>query len=163
MKTLIAGAILLAACGSPIATAEAAPLPARPVPFGAPAPLEPPPAQDLPSPEQLSGILTDLTDPAVPEQVKNGLVQGGFDKREDHRLRHALDVAERRGELPLTFTVADIASPAPNDATADVTVTGPRLGAPITKTVSFTNQNGWLVSYDSAAELVEEVTGRPER
>ena len=139
--------------------ASAQPVVPQQAPFG----QDPPPAADVPSAEQISGILTDLTDPAVPEQVKNGLVQGGFDRAEDHRLRHALNVAEHRGELPLSFQAANIASPSPGTATADVTVTGPRLAAPITKTLSFTNQNGWIVSYDSAAELVEEITGRPER
>ncbi len=161
VRVFVTGIAALAMAGG---IATAAPAPAQePTVFGVPAPLDPAPAPALPTAQQLGGILTDLTDPAVPEQVKSGLVQGGLDHAEDHRLRHALDVAEHRGELPLTFQVAGIASPAPGTATADVTVTGPRLGAPITKTVSFVDQNGWIVSYDSAAELVEEITGRPER
>jgi len=165
VRVFVTGMAVLAAIGAGgIATAAAAPSGAQePTVFGVPAPLDPPPAPALPSAQQLSGILTDLTDPAVPEQVKNGLVEGGFDHAEDHRLRHALDKAEHRGELPLSFQVAGITSPAPGAVDADVTATGPRLGAPITKTVSFVDQNGWIVSYDSAAELVEEITGRPER
>lgn len=129
----------------------------QPVVFDVPLPRDPAPAPAaLPTAEELTGILENLADPAAPYKDKTILVQGGINAQEGHRLDHLLRHAQHNGELPLTFTVANIAPAGADSASADVTVAGPKLPAPVTKNVTFANQNGWMVSYESAQELLEE-------
>ncbi len=118
--------------------------------FGAP--LAPAPA-DLPTPGQLTGVLSNLADPAVPFADKAGLVEGGIGPAEASVADHKLHKAERKGQLPLSFSVANIEPTGPGAATADVTVSGPKL-APRTINVAFVNQDGWKVSLASATQLL---------
>lgn len=74
----------------------------------------------------------------------------------DHQLRR---LGHHHG-LPLIFTASDIASTGPDTVSADITATGPTLPAPITKPVTFTDQNGWMLSQNGADELMEEIVGR---
>ncbi|MGV0624797.1 hypothetical protein [Mycolicibacter minnesotensis] len=159
-KLLTVGVGVAAAIAVPGVAAAEVPSPAPLTVFHAPHPQDPPPAPDLPAAEQLTGILDNLVDPRVSDQVKSGLVAGGLQRHQADVLDHQLRRLGRHGGLPLTFTAADITSTGPSTVSADVTVTGPTLAAPITKPVTFTDQNGWLLSQNSADELMEEVVGR---
>lgn len=151
---------LAAAIAMPgVAVAETAGQPPLPV-FHAPHPQDPPPAVTLPGAEQLTGILDNLVDPQVPAEVKSGLVAGGLQHHQADVLDHQLRRLGRHGGLPLTFTAANITSTGPETASADITVTGPALPSPVTKPVTFTDQNGWMLSQNGADELMEEVIGR---
>lgn len=169
-KILAAGIAAVAATGAASLAAltttpgDAAPDRVQPAVFDVPLPREPAPSPPAPAPaalptaEELTGILDNLVDPAAPYQDKNILVQGGITPQQGHMLDHQLRHAEHNGELPLTFSVANIAPADAGDASADVTVAGPKLPAPITKNITFANQNGWMLSYESVQGLVEEAT-----
>lgn len=132
---------------------------------GAPLPQDPPPpsptpAQNLPTTEQLTSILTNLSDPGVSYHTKDGLVEGGIGSGEGHVMDHELRKAYRNGELPLSFVVSDIQENGPTTATADVAISGPKLPAPVTKNLMFVNQpTGWVLSSPSATQLVQAVSG----
>lgn len=142
----------------------------RPVAVSAPLPLDPPPApspipapnpqaaQTLPTADQLTNILVNLSDPGVSYTDKTGLVEGGIGSSEGHLVDHELRKAARDGDLPLSFNVANITAAGPNTASAEVTISGPKIPAPVTKTVTFVNQGGWMLSRDSAVALVQEAT-----
>ncbi|MBS9535788.1 hypothetical protein KIH27_19565 [Mycobacterium sp. M1] len=159
MRLLVtaAAAALAAVCGAAVGTPG--PVQIRPVVFTVPLPLDPaPPAQDLPTVDQVSRILTDLADPGVPDKVKNPLVQGGVNSGERRAFtRDRLDKAARHGELPLSFAVGNIWSVGPGTAAAQVTVSGPKLAAPEPKVFTFIDQGHWMLSSDSAAALIETV------
>jgi len=125
---------------------------------GAPLPQDPPPAQNLPTADQLTSILTNLADPGVSYTNKTGLVEGGISSGEGHLVDHELRKAYRDGELPLSFNVSNIQPAGSNAASADVAISGPKLSAPVTKNVTFINQGGWVLSHDSATELVQAAT-----
>lgn len=144
-------AAMIGAAG--VATAEPAPAPAIDQPLD-------PAAAALPAPAQLTGILDDLVDPQVPDEVKSRLVAGGLQHHQTAVLDHRLREMGRRGGLPVTFTATDITAAGPNTVTSVVTAVAPKLPSPITRTVTFTNENGWLVSQDGADELIEEIVGR---
>jgi hypothetical protein len=130
----------------------------QPVAVGAPLPQDPPPGANVPTPDQLTGLLNSLADPGVSYTTKTGLVQGGIDSGEGHLFDHELRKAYRDGEFPLSFNVANIQPSGPTAATADVTVSGPKLPAPVTKNLTFINQGGWALSQDSAAQLLQAAT-----
>lgn len=132
--------------------------------IGAPLPLDPtptsPPAQPLPTAEQLTGILNNLSDPGVSYHTKDGLVEGGIGSGEGHVMDHELRKAYRNGELPLSFVVSNIEDNGPTTATADVAISGPKLPSPVTKNLMFVNQpTGWVLSSPSATSLVQAVSG----
>lgn len=131
----------------------------QPTVFYAPHPQDPP-AANLPSAEQLTGILDNLVDPRVSDEVKSGLVAGGLQRHQADVLDHQLRRLGHHGGLPLTFAANDIAATGPGTISADITATGPTLPAPITKPVAFTDQNGWMLSQNGADELMEEIVGR---
>lgn len=163
-KPLIVGVLSICVIGAG-GTAATAPATAdvASIAAGVPRPLDPPPpapAPALPTAEELTGILNNLADPEVSDEVKSGLVAGGMDRHRANVLNARLRKTGHEGGLPLTFTVADITSTGPDTVTGDVTVTGPKLAAPISRTATFTNQGGWLLSQDSADDLVEEIVGR---
>ncbi|OBK97709.1 hypothetical protein A5645_00285, partial [Mycobacterium asiaticum] len=149
--------------GSPSASAtQALGLPVRPprVQRSPPAPAPPAPAEQLPTADQLTGLLTNLADPGVSYRTKEGLVEGGIGSGEGHVVDHELRKAYRNGELPLSFAVSNIAPAGPNRASADVAVSGPKLPAPVTKNLTFVNQGGWMLSADSESALVQAVSGQ---
>jgi hypothetical protein len=43
-------------------------------------------------------------------------------------------------------------------ASADVTVAGPNIPAPVTKSVTFVNQGGWMLSRDSAVAIMHDIS-----
>lgn len=129
---------------------------------GAPLPQDPQPAStlNLPTPDQLTGILNNLSNPGVSYRTKDGLVEGGIGSGEGHEMDHELRVAYRNGQLPLSFAVSNIQQNGPATVMSDVAVSGPKLPAPVTKPLMFVNQNGnWVLSSPSATMLVQAVAG----
>ena len=129
--------------------------------FGVPIPLDPPPAvppaEGVPTPDDLIGVLNGLADPGVPFASKSGLVEGGIGGLEAHAADKKLQKANQKGQLPLTFSVANITPTAPGAATADVTTSGPQM-APRTLNIGFVDQDGWKLSRSSAMSLLQTVS-----
>lgn len=117
------------------------------------------PAADIPTADQLTGLLNGLADPAVPFADKAGLLEGGIDPTYAAIADHKLAKAESKGQLPLAFGVANIEPAGPGEATADVTVSGPKL-APRTMNIGFVDQGGWRLSTESATELLRAASGK---
>jgi hypothetical protein len=131
-----------------------------PVSVGAPLPQDPAPspapAANVPSADQLTGVLNSLADPNVPFANKSNLVEGGIGGTEAHIADHELKKAAKNGDLPLAFNVANIQpGAAPGSATADVAVSGPKIPSPVTQNVTFVNQGSWMLSRASAMELLQ--------
>jgi hypothetical protein len=125
----------------------------QPVVFGAPLPQDP--AASMPTAGQLTGLLNSLADPSVPFANKSNLVEGGISGTEAHMADHQLKKAAKNGDLPLSFSVANIQPAASGSATADVAVSGPKITAPVTQNVTFINQGGWMLSRSSAMTLLQ--------
>ncbi|MCV7314900.1 hypothetical protein H7J77_05020 [Mycolicibacillus parakoreensis] len=165
--TGVTAVAVLGTAGLAATTVAESPAPAvHPVVFDTPLPLDPPPtpapapAADLPTAETLTGLLDNLVDPQTSDELKSDLVAGGLQRHQANVLDHKLRQAGRRGELPLTFTADNIQSTGENTVSSDVTVTGPKIPSPIEKNVTFVNENGWMLSQDTADELVEAIVGR---
>lgn len=128
---------------------------------GAPLPQDPPPVQpsagaNVPTSDQLTGVLNTLADPKVSFTSKSNLVQGGISGMEAHVADKKLQKAAKNGDLPLAFNVTNIQpAAAAGSATADVAVSGPKLPSPVTQNVTFVNQGGWVLSRASAMELLQ--------
>ena len=101
----------------------------QPVVFGVPMPLDP--AADVPSTDQLYGVLNGLADPGVPFRAKGYLVEGG------------IGVIEGR--------TADAMM---RNASANITASGPGM-APQTQNVTFVDQGGWKLSRASASQVLQ--------
>jgi hypothetical protein len=130
---------------------------------GAPQPLDPvlppPPGQDLPTPDQLSSLCTQATDPGVSYTTKTNLVENGITPDEGHLADHDLRKAYREGKFPETFNVTNIAPAGPNAAQADVAISGPKFAGPVTKHLFFVNQGGnWVLQHDAALALLQAAT-----
>jgi len=164
VKSIATGVAAVAAIGAAAAgvTSIASVTPTmpqvQPVAVGAPLPQDPPPGANVPTADQLTGLLNNLADPGVSYTTKTGLVQGGIDAGEGHLFDHELRKAYRDGEFPLSFNVSNIQPSGPNAATADVAVSGPKLPAPVTRNLTFVNQGDWTLSQDSAAQLLQAAT-----
>ena len=122
---------------------------------GAPLPQDPALAADVPTAGQLTGVLNSLADPSVSFSSKSNLVQGGIGGIEAHVADKKLQKAAKNGDLPLSFDVTNIQPAAAGSATADVAVSGPKLASPVTQSVTFVNQGGWVLSRASAMELLQ--------
>lgn len=130
---------------------------------GAPLPQDPPPpppgAPGLPTPEQLSTLCTQATDPGVNYRDKNNLVENGIPQNEGMVADHDLRKAYRNGNFPEQFNVTNIAPAGPNMAQADVAITGPKFAGPVNKHLVFVNQNGaWVLQHDAALALLQAAT-----
>lgn len=162
VKSLTTAVAAIAAIGAAAAGATSlesvAPPPAQvqPVVFGAPLPQDP--AANLPIPGELVAVLNGLQDPNVPFASKSNLVQGGVGGVEGHIADRQLQKAAANGQLPLSFTVSNIAPAGPDAASADVTATGPSL-PPTTQNITFVDQGGWKLSRGSAMALLQAFQG----
>jgi hypothetical protein len=160
VKSLATGVAAVAAIGAAAAgvTSIASGTPptpqVQPVVFGAPLPLQP--GADVPTAAQLITLLNSLQDPGVPFASKSDLVEGGVGPVESHIADKRLQKAAAKGDLPLSFNVANIAPAGPAAATADITASGPRL-APTTQNITFVDQGGWKLSRGSAMSLLQAV------
>lgn len=150
---IAAAVAAVAAAGVPVGVGSVA-TPVQPVVFAAPLPQAP--ADDVPSADQLVGVLAGLADPGVPFAQKSGLVEGGISPQEASMADHKMAKAERKGQLPLAFSVAGIQPAGPGAANADVTVSGPKL-APTVTNLSFVDQQGWKLSRASVLTLLQTV------
>jgi hypothetical protein len=129
--------------------------------IGAPLPQDPPPpasGTSVPTPDQLTGLLTSLADPNVPFTNKSNLVEGGISGTQAHMADHELKKAAKNGDLPLAFNVTSVQpGPTPGSATAQVGVSGPKLASPVSQNITFVNQGGWVLSRSSAMQLLQAV------
>ncbi|MGO9511647.1 MAG: hypothetical protein ACLPXZ_31570 [Mycobacterium sp.] len=156
IRSIATGFAAVAAIGAATAGVSAvgpAAYQVQPVVFGAPLPQDP--ATSMPTAGQLTGILNSLADPSVPFANKSNLVEGGISGTEAHMADHQLKKAAKNGDLPLSFSVANIQPAASGSATADVAVSGPKIAAPVTQNVTFINQGGWVLSRSSAMSLLQ--------
>jgi hypothetical protein len=159
MKTVAISVAALAVIGGAAAgLASVAPPLARVqlAAVGAPFAQDPPPAPGLPTPDQLSSLCNQATDPGVSYTTKNNLVENGISPDEGHVADHDLRKAYRNGNFPETFTVTNIAPAGPNAAQADVAIAGPKFAGPVTKHLAFVNQGGnWVLQHDAAIALIQ--------
>ncbi len=162
VKTIATSAAAVAAIGAAaagmtaIASGVAPTNQVVPLAGGAPLPQDPVPAANVPTADQLTGVLNSLADPNVPFANKTNLVEGGISGTEAHIADHEFKKAAQKGDLPLAFNVTNIQpGGAPGSATADVAVSGPKIPSPVTQNVTFVNQGGWVLSRASAMELIQ--------
>lgn len=159
MKSVVISAAALAVIGggaAGVAAAGPAAAQVQPAAVGAPLPQDPPPAPGLPTPEQLSNLCNQATDPGVSYTTKTNLVENGIAPDEGHVADHDLRKAYRNGNFPETFTVTNIAPAGPNAAQADVAIAGPKFAGPVTKHLAFVNQGGnWVLQHDAAIALIQ--------
>jgi hypothetical protein len=145
LKSLAIGAIAMGAAAAGATSAAAAP-----------PPQDPPPAPGLPTPEQLSNLCNQATDPGVSYTTKTNLVQNGIPPEEGHVADHDLRKAYRNGNFPETFAVTNIAPAGPDMAQADVAISGPKFAGPVEKHLAFVNQGGnWMLQHDAAIALIQ--------
>jgi hypothetical protein len=170
-KLLATGAAAVAAIGaaaaamtfaaSGVSSAHPAALPVQTVALGVPFAQDPPPppppgAPPLPSPDQLSSLCNQVTDPGVSYETKFGLVENGISGDEGHVADHDLRKAFRNGNFPEQFNVTNIQPVAPNAVSADVAITGPKFAGPVNKQLAFIDQGGtWVMQHDAAIALVQ--------
>jgi len=161
------GAVGAAAVGvTSVAFVPASPAQVQLAAFGAPLPQDPPPPPlppapgQLPTPDQLSSLCTQATDPGVSYTTKTNLVENGISPDEGHVADHDLRKAYRDGKFPETFAVTNIQPAGPNVAQADVAISGPKFAGPVTKHLAFVNQGGnWILQHDAAIALIQAATG----
>ena len=132
------------------------------VAVGAPLPQDPPPAVPAPAPganlptsDQLTGVLNSLADPSIPFANKSNLVEGGISGTQAHLADHEFKKAAEKGDLPLSFNIGNIQQGAPGSVTADVSISGPKIPDPVTQNITFINQDGWVLSRASAMQLIQ--------
>ena len=118
---------------------------------GAPLPLDP--AADMPTTDQLNGVLYGLADPSVPFASKSYLVEGGLGRLEARTADALMRNAVAKGQMPVSFAIAAITPVGPGAASATVTATGPSA-APISQNVTFVDQGGWKLSRTSASAVL---------
>jgi hypothetical protein len=139
--------VQLAAAGAPYGPA----LPQDPLPAA--------PGQSLPTPDQLSGLCNQVTDPGVSYTTKTNMVENGISPDEGHVADHDLRKAYRDGKFPETFNVTNIAPAGPTAAQADMAIKGPKFAGPVTKHLAFVDQGGnWVLQHDSAIALIQAAT-----
>ncbi|WP_152664734.1 hypothetical protein [Mycobacterium sp. UM_Kg27] len=128
---------------------------------GGPAPLEPAPAPPqpsgvpLPTTGEVSGMLTRLSDAGIGYKEKADLVENGITQHEGHGLDSELRKAYRDGELPYNFDVINVVQTGEGQGLANVTITGPKMPAPQTIPLQLVDQGRWVLSHDSAAQLMQ--------
>jgi hypothetical protein len=158
------GALGAAAIGvtSIAAVSAAGPAQVQLAAVGAPLPQDPPPAVPAPAPDanlptsdQLTGVLNSLADPSVPFANKSNLVEGGISGTQAHLADHEFKKAADKGDFPLSFTISNIVPGAAGSVTADVVVSGPRITTPATQNITFINQGSWVLSRASAMQLIQ--------
>lgn len=111
------------------------------------------PGADLPTTDQLTGVLTGLADPGVPFADKGYLIEGGIGRIEARAADGLMAKAVAKGQIPLTFAVSNIAPAGPGAASANVTATG-AAAPPVIKNITFVDQGGWKISRQSATAVL---------
>ncbi len=148
--------VQLAVTGTPLPLQPAPALPAdQPAPEQpAPAPGPAPSGAPLPTPDEVSGMLTRLSDAGISYKEKGNLVENGITQEDGHVLDHELRKAYRDGELPYTFNVLNVVPTGPDQAVANVTISGPKM-APQTTPLQLVDQGGWVLSQDTGKQLLQ--------
>ena len=165
VKMLATGAAAVAAIGAAaagvtsFASGSTSAFEVQPVALGVQFAQDPPPAPGLPTAGDLSSLCTNLTNPGVSYHSKTGLVAGGINDNDGRVADHDLREAFRAGKFPQSYDVTNIQAAAPNTATADVAISGPKFPTPVTRNLTFVNQGGWTIAPDSAQALVQAATG----
>jgi len=136
---------------TPVASPAVASPAVAPMVFGTPLPLDP--AADLPSADQLTGVLNSLANPTVPFAAKGYLIEGGIGRLEAKTADALMRSAIAKGQVPLNFSIGPIAPVGPGAATATVTAAGPAMPS-TTQAVTFVNQGGWKLSRASASSIL---------
>ncbi|NBP86282.1 MAG: hypothetical protein EBU54_14240, partial [Mycobacteriaceae bacterium] len=85
--------------------------------------------------------------------AKGNLVEGGIGRIEARTADALMLKAVANGQLPLSFSVANIAPAGPGAATASVTASGPTM-PPTTQSITFVDQGGWKLSRASATTVL---------
>ncbi|BBY35084.1 hypothetical protein BST33_00925 [Mycolicibacter minnesotensis] len=159
-KLLLIGAAALTAIG--VATggvASAEPAAPQDSVLDAPIPQEPaPPAPagaPLPTTGEVAGMLTRLSDAGIGYKEKADLVENGITQHEGHGLDSELRRAYRDGELPYNFDVLNVVQTGEGHGLANVTITGPKMPAPQTVPLQLVDQGSWVLSHDSATQLMQ--------
>ena len=153
LKTLatgLAAAAAIAAIAAGTAPAAVSGVAVQPVVFGAPLPQAP--GEDVPTPDQVVGVLSGIADPNVPAASKSGLVEGGLSGIECAVMDNRLRKGAASGKLPLTLSADNVVPAGPGAATADVTASSAKLD-PRTVNLRFVNQDGWKLSHSSLMML----------
>ncbi|KJX75562.1 hypothetical protein [Mycobacterium lepromatosis] len=125
----------------------------QPAAFGVPLPEDP--AADVPTAAELTKLLDSIVNPDVSFVHKSKLVEGGIGSAEAHIGDRELKKAAQNGDLPLLFSVTNIQPGTGGSATADVSVSGPKLHPPVTQNVTFINRGSWMLSRHSAMKLLQ--------
>ena len=120
---------------------------------GAAAPALADPGADLPTADQLTGVLVGLADPGVPFAAKGYLIEGGIGRLEARAADGLMAKAVAKGQIPLSFAVSNIAPAGPGAASANVTATG-AAAPPVIKNITFVDQGGWKISRQSATAVL---------
>jgi hypothetical protein len=165
-KLLLTGAAALAVIGMASAgIASAEPAAPQDVVAGAPIPLDPAPpvpgpepapvGAPLPTTGEVSGMLTRLSDAGIGYKEKADLVENGITAHEGHGLDSELRRAYRDGELPYNFDVLNVVPTGEGRALSNVTITGPKMPAPQTVPLQLVDQGSWVLSRDSATQLIQ--------
>ncbi len=164
LKLITAGMAVAAGIGATVGGTLVVAGPAFATPPSVPAPLEPaPPAPagaPLPTTGEVSGLLTKLSDAGIGYKEKGDLVENGITQEEGHGLDHELRKAYRDGELPYDFNVLNVVSTGDGQALANVTITGPKMPAPQTVPLKLVDQGSWVLSHDSATQLMQVLSQR---
>lgn len=160
LTTCVAAAAIAGGAAAGITSAvsmTASPSPAfQQVVFGTPLPLDT--ALAIPTADQITGVLNGLADPGIPFASKAYLVEGGIGRIEARTADALMKNAVAKGQLPLSFSVADITAVGPGAATANVTAAGPGM-PPTTQNVMFIDQGGWKLSRTSASTVLSIFSG----
>jgi hypothetical protein len=128
-------------------------------------PDQPPCTGPVPTADQVTAVLTGMTDPDVPAANKTNIVTPGFDPEEAGTIdNHLTRMKVFGGILPLPFVVSDI-QPAPNNfAGATVVVTGTRRQRTFPRPIVLVEQGGhWLITHDAAMAEMDAIWDAAER
>lgn len=155
LTTAVAAAVIVGGAAAGVTSVafsgSVAPPAIQPVVFGTPLPLDP--AADVPTADQISGVLYGLADPGTSFQSKGYLVEGGIGLIEGRAADGLMKNAVAKGMMPLSFSISNITAAGPGAATASVTASGPSLPA-TTQSITFVDQGGWKLSRSSASTVM---------
>ncbi|BBZ25408.1 hypothetical protein MHIB_38260 [Mycolicibacter hiberniae] len=109
-----------------------------------------------PTPDEVLGVMAELTDPNIPALNKSNIVTPGFSPGEAQTIDQRLRETQDAGLLPYHFVVSNI-QPAPdNFAGATVTSVGGFHEESAPESIVLSNQGGrWLITHDTAVTVLE--------
>lgn len=125
-------------------------------------PGQPPCTGPVPSPDEVAGLLNQLTDPATPDPAKAALMVGGLSPDELSELDDHANQFDARGYLPINFVVSDIQPAANNYAGATVAVPS-RPYTPAGPIVLVNQAGRWLITHDTAMRLLDALWSNANR